>query len=88
MDQGWRAGGANRDRTCDLLIANETLYQLSYDPSQRTRILLHDFPVRATPDFWAVATGRVAFRFSTQTDRSANCYWPWLGFDTRDRSRR
>jgi hypothetical protein len=27
-------GGADRDRTCDLLIANETLYQLSYDPNQ------------------------------------------------------
>ena len=27
-------GGADRDRTCDLLIANETLYQLSYDPIQ------------------------------------------------------
>ena len=26
------AGGADRNRTCDLLIANETLYQLSYDP--------------------------------------------------------
>ncbi len=25
-------GGADRARTCDLLIANETLYQLSYDP--------------------------------------------------------
>ena len=25
-------GGADRDRTCDLLIANETLCQLSYDP--------------------------------------------------------
>ena len=25
-------GGADRIRTCDLLIANETLYQLSYDP--------------------------------------------------------
>ena len=25
-------GGADRNRTCDLLIANETLYQLSYDP--------------------------------------------------------
>jgi hypothetical protein len=29
-------GGADRDRTCDLLIANETLYQLSYDPNQFT----------------------------------------------------
>jgi hypothetical protein len=28
-------GGADRDRTCDLLIANETLYQLSYDPVHR-----------------------------------------------------
>ncbi len=25
-------GGADRIRTCDLLIANEALYQLSYDP--------------------------------------------------------
>ena len=27
-------GGADRNRTCDLLIANETLCQLSYDPVQ------------------------------------------------------
>lgn len=25
-------GGAERSRTADLLVANETLYQLSYDP--------------------------------------------------------
>ena len=31
--QSW-FGGADRIRTCDLLIANETLYQLSYDPDQ------------------------------------------------------
>src|SRR5208283_1660930 len=30
---GFKDGGADRARTCDLLIANETLYQLSYDPS-------------------------------------------------------
>ena len=30
-------GGADRNRTCDLLIANETLYQLSYDPIQEIR---------------------------------------------------
>ena len=29
-------GGADRNRTCDLLIANETLYQLSYDPNSPT----------------------------------------------------
>ena len=28
-------GGAEGSRTPDLLIANETLYQLSYDPIQR-----------------------------------------------------
>ena len=33
-------GGADRDRTCDLLIANETLYQLSYDPIQFTQSYL------------------------------------------------
>ena len=30
-------GGADRNRTCDLLIANETLCQLSYDPIQSCR---------------------------------------------------
>src|SRR6185295_2037130 len=30
-------GGADRIRTCDLLIANETLYQLSYDPIHENR---------------------------------------------------
>ena len=35
--QHLQTGGADRDRTCDLLIANETLYQLSYDPSQRAK---------------------------------------------------
>ncbi len=29
-----KAGGAEGSRTPDLLIANETLYQLSYDPIQ------------------------------------------------------
>src|ERR1035438_4845580 len=29
---GFKDGGADRNRTCDLLIANETLSQLSYDP--------------------------------------------------------
>jgi hypothetical protein len=30
-----RAGGANRDRTGDLLVANQTLSQLSYGPVSR-----------------------------------------------------
>ena len=33
---GFLDGGADRNRTCDLLIANETLCQLSYDPNQQT----------------------------------------------------
>src|SRR5690606_8840501 len=32
-------GGADRIRTCDLLIANETLYQLSYDPIRADIVL-------------------------------------------------
>ena len=31
-----KAGGAEGSRTPDLLIANETLYQLSYDPAHQT----------------------------------------------------
>jgi hypothetical protein len=31
------AGGAEGSRTPDLLIANETLYQLSYDPSRSSK---------------------------------------------------
>ena len=41
-NQKTKDGGAEGSRTPDLLIANETLYQLSYDPSQyfrRYRIL-------------------------------------------------
>lgn len=34
MSSGLLDGGADRNRTCDLLIANETLCQLSYDPNQ------------------------------------------------------
>ena len=36
-------GGAEGSRTPDLLIANETLYQLSYDPIQLTVNRLRDF---------------------------------------------
>jgi hypothetical protein len=41
-----KAGGAEGSRTPDLLIANETLYQLSYDPNQRPNI---------TPDSYGAA---------------------------------
>ncbi len=37
-------GGPDRDRTDDLLIANEALYQLSYGPARITR--RHDFSIR------------------------------------------
>ena len=35
-------GGAEGSRTPDLLIANETLYQLSYDPNQFYRYSSND----------------------------------------------
>ena len=44
-------GGADRARTCDLLIANETLYQLSYDPIKfcinelQPKLLGNEFPL-------------------------------------------
>ena len=34
LTQTARDGGVEGSRTPDLLIANETLYQLSYDPNQ------------------------------------------------------
>ena len=32
----WSSGGGNRDRTCDLLNANQTLSQLSYAPDEQS----------------------------------------------------
>jgi hypothetical protein len=34
-------GGAERDRTAGLLVANEALSQLSYSPTDITRALVH-----------------------------------------------
>ncbi len=36
-------GGAKRDRTADLLVANEALSQLSYSPTRLTSISLKHF---------------------------------------------
>ncbi len=49
-------GGAEGSRTPDLLIANETLYQLSYDPiptGVRTGILLAQPGPRCNSEEWA-----------------------------------
>jgi hypothetical protein len=35
----WMFGGARRDRTVDLLVANEALSQLSYSPNFRRELL-------------------------------------------------
>ena len=45
-----KAGGAEGSRTPDLLIANEALYQLSYDPSLavRTQNICQKMSRRAT----------------------------------------
>ena len=34
MNRGGKAGGANRDRTDDLLLAKQALSQLSYGPNK------------------------------------------------------
>ena len=39
-------GGAEGSRTPDLLIANETLYQLSYDPIHQSEICAEAMAVR------------------------------------------
>jgi hypothetical protein len=33
IEDGWEFGGAERDRTAGLLVANEALSQLSYSPT-------------------------------------------------------
>ena len=62
-------GGADRDRTCDLLIANETLYQLSYDPTQNRRDLTIGSSMRTqaeTPEFSIFCQMLVVPRFAKQ----------------------
>src|SRR6266498_3339819 len=44
-----KTGGADRNRTCDLLIANETLYQLSYDPTSPDAEFFLINPARTQP---------------------------------------
>ena len=39
-------GGAKRNRTADLLIANEALYQLSYGPRKARNKLFRSAPVK------------------------------------------
>ena len=38
LTAGREAGGASRDRTGDLLVANQTLSQLSYGPSLKSLV--------------------------------------------------
>ena len=45
MATGFKTGGANRDRTDDLRVANATLSQLSYGPSLNGRIFPNAFLV-------------------------------------------
>ncbi len=40
---GGKAGGASRDRTGDLLVANQALSQLSYGPRLLAKIACGDF---------------------------------------------
>jgi hypothetical protein len=34
----WNFGGASRDRTDDLIVANDALSQLSYSPTRAARL--------------------------------------------------
>ena len=36
----WKHGGASRDRTDDLIVANDALSQLSYSPTHRATVIL------------------------------------------------
>ena len=45
-----KTGGAEGIRTPDLLIANQPLYQLSYDPSQFHEFLNSDYCAALRPD--------------------------------------
>ena len=48
-----KAGGARRDRTDDLLNANQALSQLSYGPNRLTKLKVH-----ATPRYGGPGTTR------------------------------
>jgi hypothetical protein len=41
----WEVGGAERDRTAGLLVANEALSQLSYSPTMTNKSILTTFSV-------------------------------------------
>lgn len=64
MITGWRKdGGAKEARTPDLLNAIQTLYQLSYDPIQKTDRHCIFFPVDVKTfhiQFCVIQTGDVA----------------------------
>jgi hypothetical protein len=44
-----KAGGASRDRTGDLLVANQTLSQLSYGPSLKSWWVWEELHLRPHP---------------------------------------
>ena len=51
--QDTKTGGAERDRTADLLIANETLFQLSYGPNltmHTAEITVRSLAIQNSPD--------------------------------------
>ena len=40
----WKHGGASRDRTDDLIVANDALSQLSYSPIRLAGVILAEVP--------------------------------------------
>ena len=57
----WGVGGAERDRTAGLLVANEALSQLSYSPTSDPLILPAGrvFRKEAAPGEWQAAAGKL-----------------------------
>ena len=54
-----RGGGDGRDRTADLLIANQSLSQLSYAPRNTDRFYITPFSESKRSNYWpAPATAR------------------------------
>ena len=67
-----KTGGADRARTCDLLIANETLYQLSYDPIHVSRKQLRQ--KNRLMQLRSENSGQIGFHFLAVTMQLNPCW--------------
>ena len=61
LDSGMDAGGGERDRTDDLLLAKQALSQLSYTPEKRKLVGLVGFEP-TTPRLSSVCSDQLSYR--------------------------